>query len=140
MKVKGRAALYPADFVAAKAEEIKELNLEDNLDYNTIMNLTYLDMVVQESLRMSAIGDGNWKCAKDYKVPGTNTVIPKGMHITISARGISMDERFFPDPKTFNPENFSKKNKETRNPVTNDIGFSIGPRNSDGLILEICDL
>ena len=58
-------------------EEIKELNLEDNLDYNTIMNLTYLDMVVQESLRMSAIGDGNWKCAKDYKVPGTNTTIPK---------------------------------------------------------------
>ena len=73
------------------------------------------------------------------KVPGTNTTIPKGMHVTLSARGISMDERFFPDPKTFNPENFSKKNKETRNPVTNDIGFSIGPRNSIGSILKICE-
>ena len=49
-------------------EEIKELNLDDNLDYNTIMNLAYLDMVVQESLRHSAFADGNWKCAKDYKV------------------------------------------------------------------------
>merc|ERR1719398_642039 len=38
-------------------DEIKELNLEDNLDYNTIMNLSYLDMVVQESLRHSAFAD-----------------------------------------------------------------------------------
>ena len=113
-------------------DEIKELNLDDNLDYNTIMNLPYMDMVVQESLRQSAFADGNWKCARDYQVPGTNTIIPKGMHVTLSARGISMDERFFPDPTRFNPENFSKKNKESRNPVTNDIGFSIGPRKCIG--------
>ena len=113
-------------------DEIKGVNLDDTLDYNTVMNLSYLDMVVQESLRMSAIGDGNWKCAKDYKVPGTNIIIPKGMHITISARGISMDERFFPDPTTFNPENFSKERREKRNTVTNEIGFSIGPRKCIG--------
>ena len=113
-------------------DEIKELNLDDNLDYNTIMNLSYLDMVVQEALRHSAFADGNWKCARDYQVPGTNTVIPKGMHITLSARGISMDERFFPDPTTFNPENFNKKNKESRNPATQEIGFSIGPRKCIG--------
>jgi len=113
-------------------EEIKEVNLDDNLDYNTIMNLSYLDMVVQESLRMSAFADGNWKCAKDYKVPGTNMIIPKGMHVTLSARGISMDERFFSDPTTFNPENFSKESREKRNPATNEIGFSIGPRKCIG--------
>ena len=115
------------------SDEMKEANLDDNLDYNTVMNLPYLDMVVQEALRHSAFADGNWKCARDYQVPGTNTTIPKGMHVTLSARGISMDERFFPDPTAFNPENFTKKNKESRPALAgSEIGFSIGPRKCIG--------
>merc|ERR1719367_361980 len=37
-----------------------------------------------------------------------------------------MDERYFPNPKEFNPENFSEKNKKERNPYASLI-FGHGP-------------
>ena len=112
-------------------EEIQESNLGEVLEYNTIMNLPYLDMVVQEAMRHTSPADGNWQCSKDYKVPGTNITIPKGMNITLSANGICMDERYFPNPTKFDPEHFNSKNKESRSPAT-DVVFSIGPRKCIG--------
>jgi len=111
--------------------EIKDANIDENLEYNVIMNLPYLDMVVRETMRHSTFTDGRWKCSKDYQVPGTNVVIPKGMGVTISAYGISMDERFFPNPTEFNPEHFNTENKENRSSTT-ELVFSIGPRQCIG--------
>ena len=111
--------------------EIKDANLGENLDYDTIMNLPYLDMVVKEAMRHSAFQDGSWACSKDYQVPGANATIPKGMFVTYSVHGISMDERYFPNPKQFYPEHFSSTNKEKRDSGT-DLVFSIGPRQCIG--------
>ena len=111
--------------------EIKDANLDNNLEYNTIMNLPYLDMVVREAMRHSAFTDGRWVCSKDYPVPGTNATIPKGTGVTLSAYGISMDERFFPNPKEFNPEHFNAHNKENRSSAT-ELVFSLGPRQCIG--------
>ena len=111
--------------------EMKDANLDNNLEYNTIMNLPYLDMVVKEAMRHSTFTDGRWNCSKDYQVPGTNITIPKGMGVTLSAHGVSMDERYFPNPNEFNPEHFNAANKENRSSAT-DLVFSIGPRQCIG--------
>ena len=95
------------------------------------MNLPYLDMVVREAMRHSAFTDGRWVCSNDYQVPGTNIIIPKGMGVTVSAYGISMDERFFPKPNEFNPEHFNAENKENRSSAT-ELVFSLGPRQCIG--------
>ena len=111
--------------------EMKDANLDNNLEYNNIMNLPYLDMVVKEAMRHSTFTDGRWNCSKDYQVPGTNITIPKGMGVTLSAHGVSMDERYFPNPNEFNPEHFNAANKENRSSAT-DLVFSIGPRQCIG--------
>ena len=111
--------------------EIKEADLEANLEYNTIMNLPYLDMVVKESMRHSASTDGSLVCSKDYNVPGTDATIPKGTKVTLSTYGIAMDERYFPNPTAFNPEHYNSTNKEKRSSAT-DVVFSIGPRQCIG--------
>ena len=112
-------------------EEIQEADLGDTPDYNSIMNLQYLEMFVQETMRHNPIVDPLRTCSKDYTVPGTNFTIEKGMAVTLSAYGIMMDERYFSNPTEFNPENFSPKNKEKRNPCT-ELGFGIGARKCIG--------
>lgn len=117
-------------------QEISDANLGDKLDYNTFMNLEYLDMVVQETMRHNAIVDPQRCCSKDYKVPGTNFTIPKGMTVFIPAHGIMMDERYFANPTRFDPEHFSPENKEGRNPGT-DLGFGFGARKCIGSRLAL---
>ena len=111
--------------------EISEADLDENLEYNTIMGLPYLDMVVKEAMRHSTSADGSLICSREYQVPGTSATISKGTRVTFSARGIAMDERYFPNPTVFNPEHFNSTNKEKRSSAT-DVVFSIGPRQCIG--------
>ena len=123
-------AKYP-DMQERLFQEIQEANLNETPDYNVIMNLQYLEMFVQETMRHNPIVDPLRTCTKEYPVPGTNFTIPVGTAVTLSAYGIMMDERYFPNPTEFNPENFSPENKENRNPYT-DLGFGIGARKCIG--------
>ena len=43
-----------------------------------------------------------------------------------------MDERYYPNPEQFNPENFSKEARQARSPYTF-IGFGQGPRGCIGM-------
>ena len=113
-------------------QEINDAEYNENTkDYNTVMGLQYLDMVVHEAMRHAPILEIGRLCVKDYKVPGTNFTVPKGMLIQMSAPGIMMDERYFPNPSRFDPEHFSPRNKEKRNPYAF-LVFGIGPRNCIG--------
>lgn len=48
----------------------------------------------------------NRRCVKDYKFPGTNQVIEKGVQIFIPAFGLHMDEKYYDEPKKFKPKRF----------------------------------
>ena len=109
------------------------------LDYNTVQTLPYLDMVVYEALRFFPLGDVERKCVKEYTVPGTNFRVTKGMIVQLPATGILMDERYFPNPEQFTPENFSKENKEKRHPYAF-LSFGLGPRNCIGSRLALLNL
>ena len=59
--------------------------------------------------------------------------------VQASASGIMMDERYFPEPRKFNPEHFSTENKAKRHPYAF-LGFGLGPRNCIGMRLALLQL
>ena len=52
--------------------------------------------------------------------------------VMVVPAAMQMDPEFFPDPKTFNPENFSKENKAKRSPYCF-FSFGQGPRACIGM-------
>ena len=66
-------------------------------------------------------------CTKDYKIPDTNFVVPKGTPVHIPILGFHMDPKHFPNPEKFDPERFSPENKGNIATGTF-IPFGQGPR------------
>lgn len=71
-------------------------------------------------------------CTKDYKVPGSNVTIDKGVAVFISVLGIHYDEEFYPNPDVLDPERFNEENKAKR-PSCTFLPFGEGPRNCIGV-------
>ena len=109
--------------VAADAGEIK---------YDTIMNLKYLDAVINETLRLYTPGLRNFKHATtDYVFKSVGLKVRKGSRIIIPLYAIHHQEEFFPEPFKFDPGRFMPENKDKLLPYTF-LPFSVGPRNCIG--------
>ena len=68
-----------------------------------------------ETLRLHpAVGFLTRACVRDYPVPGTNVTIKKDQEVLIPVSGIHSDPRHYPEPRRFDPENFSRESKEKR--------------------------
>lgn len=48
------------------------------------------------------------RCNADYKIPGSNLVIEKGIPVYIPLFGLHYDEKHFPDPEKYIPERFAQ--------------------------------
>lgn len=72
------------------------------------------------------------KVEKDYKIPGSEIVLEKGLGICIPMVGIHHDPEIYPNPDKFDPERFTKENIAARHPFAW-IPFGEGPRNCVGL-------
>lgn len=121
-----------------RAEITEVLDKHDQqVTYESIQQMTYLEMVVSETLRKYPIlGFLDRACLKDYELPhpsgkGTFTV-PAGTGVYIPLLGIQRDAKYYPDPETFNPENFSEENKQARHNQAF-LPFGDGPRQCIGL-------
>jgi cytochrome P450 family 6 len=100
----------------------------DQLDYLTVLNLKYLDMVINETMRLhTPVGFVSRVCTKEYAMPGTGLKIPVGSEIHILPASIHMDEQHYPDPTSFDPERFCKEARATRHPMAF-MPFGQGPR------------
>ncbi|XP_053608012.1 uncharacterized protein LOC128673884 [Plodia interpunctella] len=130
------------------AQEIKENELKNGgkFDYSSIQNMTYLDMVVSEVLRLwppAIVLDR--KCLKDYNLGKPNDkaehdyIIRAGESINIPAWGFHRDPKFFPDPLKFDPERFSEENRHKIQPFTY-MPFGFGPRNCIGSRFALCEV
>lgn len=71
------------------------------------------------------------KASEDYKIPNSKHIIPKGMQIIVPAYAIHYDERYWENPKKFNPDRFTPENCENR-PNEVFLPFGDGPRNCIG--------
>lgn len=110
------------------------------IDYDLLNSLTYLEAVINETLRMyPPLIESERECTEDY-VLKVNTphlgkrdiFIPKGTGIVIPIYAIHYMEEYFPNPETFNPERFLPANKDQLVPYTF-LAFATGPRNCIGM-------
>ncbi|XP_032460637.1 cytochrome P450 3A29-like [Phocoena sinus] len=106
--------------------------------YEALVQMEYLDMVLNESLRIFPIaGRIERVCKKDVEVNGV--FIPKGTTVVVPLFVLHNDPELWPEPEEFRPERFSKKNKESINPYTY-LPFGIGPRNCIGMRFVIMNM
>uniref|UniRef100_A0A6M2DYQ8 Putative cytochrome n=1 Tax=Xenopsylla cheopis TaxID=163159 RepID=A0A6M2DYQ8_XENCH len=96
--------------------------------YEALSEMKYVDMAIDETLRKyPTLPVLNRECAKDYKLPGTNTVIPRGTPIFIPVGGLHHDPQYYPEPDKFDPERFTEENKAKRHHFAY-LPFGEGPR------------
>ncbi|XP_055386051.1 cytochrome P450 6a9-like [Condylostylus longicornis] len=115
--------------------EINEVLKDFNGDftYEAMTKLNYMDQVISETLRKyPPVVNLLRKCISDYKVEGTNYVIPNGTVLIIPVYPIQHDPEIYPNPEKFNPDNYNQEAINSRHSSTF-LAFGDGPRNCLGL-------
>lgn len=107
------------------------------LSYEAIGEMKYLDLCIAETLRMyPPVPMLNRECTMEYKIPGTDSIIPKGTSIIIPLYALHHDDQFYTNPEQFDPNRFSAENLVDKTPVNMPyIPFGDGPRNCIGMRL-----
>ncbi|XP_034476699.1 probable cytochrome P450 6a21 [Drosophila innubila] len=117
-------------------KECNEVLAKNNgeLTYENLKEMGYLCQVISETLRLwTVLPVLNRECLEDFVVPGyPNYVIKKGMPVIIPAGAMHRDEKFYPDPDRFNPDNFTPERVKNRDSVEW-LPFGDGPRNCIGM-------
>jgi len=116
-------------------EEIRSTlaKYDNKLSYEAMLEMKYLQMVIDETLRKFPPVDNLIRIASnDYKIPDSNLTLEKDTLVMIPAYGIHHDADIYPDPEKFDPLRFTEENKKDRHPMAH-IPFGEGPRNCVGL-------
>jgi len=117
-------------------EEINKIIPEDeeNITYDQIFDIEYLEQVLNESLRMypPVISFVLRRAVRTTNVGGYE--IPKNTNILIPLWNIHRNSENWPEPDVFDPERFSPETLKTeqRHPMAF-IPFGAGPRNCIGM-------
>ncbi|XP_068134836.1 cytochrome P450 3A29-like isoform X2 [Hyperolius riggenbachi] len=106
--------------------------------YDALMQLEYLDMVIDETLRLyPATPRLERVCKQTTEINGVT--IPKGVVAVIPNFALHRDPEFWPNPEEFRPERFSKENRKTQDPYTF-LPFGAGPRNCIGMRFALINM
>ncbi|XP_065303117.2 cytochrome P450 3A13-like [Dermacentor albipictus] len=125
-----------ASYLLAEHQEVQDkvraevqalLQKEGELTYDGLAELTYLGQVLSETLRLypSLPGSVRRVCDEDYECNGIR--ILKGMNVSVPTLDVHYDPMLWPEPKKFDPERFSKANKERIHPFSY-FPYGLGPR------------
>ncbi|RDD39453.1 Cytochrome P450 3A14 [Trichoplax sp. H2] len=110
----------------------------NDLNYDVIGELPYLEMVVEETLRMyPPTYFVNRDVKSNITVKGFH--IPKDTMIGLPIYGIHHNSEFWPNHEQFIPERFTPEEKAKRNPYSY-IPFGGGPRNCIGMRLALLEI
>ncbi|KAM7394531.1 hypothetical protein PAMP_021328 [Pampus punctatissimus] len=97
------------------------------VQYEALMQMEYLDSVVNECLRLYPPITRLERSTKEtVKINGVT--IPKDMTVMIPIYALHRDPELWTEPENFKPERFSKENKQSIKPYTY-LPFGVGPRN-----------
>lgn len=114
-------------------EEVKSIEKKHGgITYESLKEMTYLDLCVKESLRMfPSVPFLDRRCNSDYQIPGTDFILDKGTAVFISNWSMQMDPQYFPNPEIYDPLRFTEENVQAR-PSYTYMPFGDGPRNCIG--------
>uniref|UniRef100_A0A8D2IXJ8 Uncharacterized protein n=1 Tax=Varanus komodoensis TaxID=61221 RepID=A0A8D2IXJ8_VARKO len=99
--------------------------------YDAILQMEYLDMVVNETLRLYPPGGRLERVCKNT-VEINGVTIPEGTVTVIPTYVLHRSPEYWPEPEEFRPERFSKENRESMDPYIF-MPFGAGPRNCIGM-------
>lgn len=104
---------------------------EKTVTMQQLNNLSYLELVIKESLRLyPSVPIFGRKVNKNLTIG--DVTIPEGTSVNISPFFNGRDPNIFPDPLKFDPSRFDVElNNEKNNPYAY-VPFSAGPRNCIG--------
>ncbi|XP_070493933.1 cytochrome P450 6a2-like [Chironomus tepperi] len=103
------------------------------VSYETLHEMTYLNQVVNETLRMYTPGSATLRQAsEDFKVPNTNITIKKGYKVWMPTLAFQFEEKYWKNPNKFDPERFTPEEIAKRPPMAYSP-FGEGPRNCIGM-------
>uniref|UniRef100_A0A8C5Q4P5 Cytochrome P450 n=1 Tax=Leptobrachium leishanense TaxID=445787 RepID=A0A8C5Q4P5_9ANUR len=106
--------------------------------YEAVMQMEYLDMVVNETLRLyPAAGRIERVCKKTTTINGVT--IPQGVVTVIPVYVLHRDPEIWQEPEEFRPERFSKENKDAFDPYLF-LPFGFGPRNCIGMRFALMNM
>ncbi|KAK1117081.1 hypothetical protein K0M31_017004 [Melipona bicolor] len=106
---------------------------DDEVTYDAINGMKYLEAVILESLRMYPAAVATDRvCVKPFelppRVPGAKPyVVQQNDSISIPIYGIQHDPQYYPEPKKFNPDRFYDDPKQMSNSLSF-LSFGLGPR------------
>ncbi|XP_054262058.1 cytochrome P450 9e2-like [Macrosteles quadrilineatus] len=128
-----------AEVQAKVQEEIDSVvDRYGELSYEATQQLNYLDLVIQESLRLHpGFPYLHRVCVSPYRVPGSELTLEKGTTILIPSCAIHLDPGNYHEPQVFNPERFLDNNYK---PSPTYLPFGVGPRMCIAVKLVILEL
>ncbi|MEU8123783.1 cytochrome P450 [Spirillospora sp. NPDC049024] len=106
-------------------------------EYGDLKQLTYLDMVLRETMRLYPPGPYGAREATEDLVLGEYTV-PAGTTIFYPFWAVHTNTDYWPDPQTFDPGRFAPEASAGR-PRLAYIPFGIGPRSCEGAALAMVE-
>ncbi|XP_029291497.1 cytochrome P450 3A40-like [Cottoperca gobio] len=104
---------------------------KDRPSYEAVMQMEYLDMVINETMRLYPIANRLERVSKS-SVDINGVTIPKGTVVMVPIYTLHRDPALWSEPDAFKPERFSKKNKDNIDPYAF-LPFGAGPRNCIGM-------
>ncbi|KAK3797299.1 hypothetical protein RRG08_008674 [Elysia crispata] len=126
-------ALHPECLKRVQEEIDEKMDGKTLPSIEMIAELPYLDMCVNEGLRMFPPGVLLDRiCNKECTIQGVK--IPEGVGISFHVYALHHDPELWPDPESFDPERFTPENKANRHPIAH-MSFGHGPRNCVGMRL-----
>lgn len=106
---------------------------EGDLSYQSLMEMKYLDQIVNETMRKyPTLLTLTRICEQEYEIPGTKMVIDPGVEVLIPVYALHYDAQYFPNPERFDPDRFSPSNKDSIKPFSY-LPFGDGPRSCIGM-------
>ncbi|XP_049791943.1 probable cytochrome P450 6a14 isoform X3 [Schistocerca nitens] len=91
------------------------------LSYEAVQEMTYLDKVLSETLRLYPVVAGAYleECTQTHRLSGpggSSVVVEAGTHVVAPLFSLQRDPRHFPEPLRFIPERWSPENSAGRHP------------------------
>lgn len=115
--------------------EIEAVDRNSNdLSYEALHEMTYLDSVMKEALRKYPPGSILFRrvTVDEYQLPGTEWKFKYGDLFVVPVYGVHWDPELYPEPEKFRPERFLSEEAKTRHSMAF-LAFGEGPRNCIGL-------
>ncbi|KPJ15328.1 Cytochrome P450 6B6 [Papilio machaon] len=133
-------AFHPEIQIKVHEEIDTVLSKYDNkICYEAIMEMSYLEMVFKESMRIFPPGGVTFRvCIKNYSIPELGLTIEAGTKIIIPIQALHMDPKYYDNPSEFKPDRFSPESVKTRHRYVY-LPFGEGPRKCIGGRLGIIE-